>query len=144
MRLPNAVYTSIAYCLCFIGYPIRTRRGPSTSRSTTSGGRKRRTAARNARGLSSKGALIDRYWRLFDRHVAELLGGLDMADDFFRMHPRLARTMRVQMMIHFKKGGAAWKGAAIFFRRIVKPQLAADRKAAMRTPNVNDTTDPSD
>jgi hypothetical protein len=58
------------------------------------------------------------------------LGGLEMATEFFRLHPQFVRFAMIATMMHFKKGGAAHKGAKLFFERRIQPQLRADRIAA--------------
>jgi len=62
------------------------------------------------------------------------LGGVEMAEEFFLNHPTLFVKMRMAGLYHRTKGGAAWKGAKIFFEQTVKPILAADRKLAMSIP----------
>lgn len=77
---------------------------------------------------------MNQYLHDFTAKVVELLGGQDMAREFFRLHPELATKMRVAALYHHGKGGAAWKGANIFHRFDLTPVLRADRRRACRRP----------
>ncbi len=74
------------------------------------------------------------YQRHFTRHVIQGLGGIDMADEFFQLHPELAAKIPAAAAYHEQKGGAAWKGAAIFHRFELKPVIQRDRRRACRRP----------
>ncbi len=74
-----------------------------------------------------------KYLKRFERYLTVRLGGLEMANEFFALHPECIRLMRRSALFHRSKGGAAWKGAAIFMDYNVKPILAIDRKAACAT-----------
>lgn len=78
----------------------------------------------------------DAYWREFLGQVYELLGGLDMAEVFFRRHPEQRRKMRIECRFHFNKGGTATAtaGANIYVKQYLRPILDADRAAAIKKP----------
>lgn len=98
----------------------------------------RRAAAsvgQNARTASGKGSVHTMpYIKRFEAYIYTKLGGLDMAEEFFRRHPDLRRLMYHNARYHCGKRGASWKGAAIFYRWHIRPRLRADREAAMKTP----------
>lgn len=73
------------------------------------------------------------YLKRFEAAVSTLLGGCDMADEFFAFHPEMVEARRASAAYHRAKGGRYWKGALIFFRRTVQPVIRADRKAACKT-----------
>jgi hypothetical protein len=77
---------------------------------------------------------MNRYHALFTRKVFELLGGYEMAQEFFELHPELPEKMRAAALYHKRKGGAAWKGACVFHRFELTPLLRADRRAATLRP----------
>lgn len=77
---------------------------------------------------------MTQYIKRFEAHVYTKLGGLDMAEDFFRRHPDLRRGLYHAGRYHQGKRGASWKGAAIFFRFHILSRLQADRAAAWKTP----------
>lgn len=77
---------------------------------------------------------MTQYIERFESHVYKRLGGLDMAEDFFHRHPDVQKRLRGEAIYHHRKGGSAWKGAAIFHRWVVRPRLRADREEAMRAP----------
>jgi hypothetical protein len=86
------------------------------------------------------------YANKFRNCVATRLGGQEMAEEFFRFHPAIFGEMRLASLYHRTKGGAAWKGAAIFFRQVIKPSLKADREMAKTMPllppiNIDDAID---
>jgi len=68
-----------------------------------------------------------RYSERFAHLTVQRLGGLEMAEEFFRLHPEMVQAVRTAAIYHYGKGGSAYKGALIFFLRTIKPQLAADR-----------------
>jgi hypothetical protein len=74
------------------------------------------------------------YLNKFTAKVNELLGGEEMANEFFKLHPELVTKMRVSALYHQSKGGASWKGAMIFHRFDLRPILAADRRRACNRP----------
>lgn len=76
----------------------------------------------------------ERYWPRFESHVYRLLGGLDMAEEFFNRHPGARISMLRSRRYHFEKGGAAHKGATIFYERTLKPIIARDRDRAKKRP----------
>jgi hypothetical protein len=73
------------------------------------------------------------YFNEFQATVSVLLGGMEMAEEFFLYHPDLAEALRIHAAFHEGKGGAAWKGANIFFARELRSVLRADRAIATRT-----------
>ena len=77
---------------------------------------------------------MNRYLTEFTAHVVELLGGEDMAREFFQLHPELRTKLRLAALYHEGKGGAAHKGAAIFNRFDIRPVLRADQRRAWRKP----------
>ena len=77
---------------------------------------------------------MNAYLRKFTSEVVVLLGGQEMAGEFFAMHPELPEKMRAAALYHHGKGGAAWKGASIFNRFELKPLIRADRRMACRQP----------
>ncbi len=71
------------------------------------------------------------YATRFINRVTTLLGGLEMAEEFFRLHPRHEMLMRQAALCHrVTANTGAYKGAYIFFTLNLRPILAADRKAA--------------
>jgi hypothetical protein len=70
----------------------------------------------------------------FESIVYMLLGGLDMGSEFFRRHRAYLYSLRSARRYHFRKGGAPEKGASIWFDRVAKPQIDADRELAIKTP----------
>lgn len=74
------------------------------------------------------------YLKRFEAALNTKLGGWDMAKAFFKRHPDMVREARISALYHLAKGGAYWKGAAIFFKQRVRPVLKADRTAACKTP----------
>ena len=77
---------------------------------------------------------MNNYLNDFTAQVFTLLGGEDMAHEFFQLHPELITRMRTAALYHHGKGGAAHKGANIFHRFDLKPILAKDRRGACRRP----------
>lgn len=73
---------------------------------------------------------MNTYYDRFKACVYVCLGGLDMAEEFFDMHPRMYASLRLWADYHYHKGGAAYKGAAIWYERVGKPQLKWDRELA--------------
>lgn len=74
------------------------------------------------------------YEQRFNAQLTKMLGGIEMATEFFGKHPEIPSRADWAMDYHRTKGGAAWKGACIFFRFHVKPILKADRLQACRLP----------
>ncbi len=68
------------------------------------------------------------YKEKFIACVYTRLGGLDMAKSFFAAHRELRRKMMTDCRYHFDKGGAYWKGAAIFYDDRLAPVLKDDRQ----------------
>lgn len=75
---------------------------------------------------------FETYIRRFEEHTNVYLGGLDMADEFFRLHPDIWRGIRAVAMMHWLKGGSPERGAGVWFQRTLRPQLRRDRKAAVQ------------
>jgi len=71
------------------------------------------------------------YYEDFEAHANAYLGGLDMADEFFAMHPDIKAGMRAVAMMHMAKGGSPERGAGVWFQRTLRPQVRRDRKAAV-------------
>ena len=76
---------------------------------------------------------MNNYLEHFRYAVVALLGGVEMASEFFSIHPELIVELRVSAAFHCGKGGAPCKGARIFFDRELRPMLAADRAWAARS-----------
>lgn len=74
------------------------------------------------------------YLKRFNRGVIKRLGGVEMAEEFFVLHPEMVDKMKASAKYHFRKGGAAWKGAAIWFKLRVTPLLKEDRIKACAMP----------
>ncbi len=76
------------------------------------------------------------YWKEFLGQVYELLGGIDMATEFFKAHPEQRRDMRAECRFHFNKGGTgtAQAGANIYFKQNLKRILQEDRAQATKKP----------
>lgn len=77
---------------------------------------------------------MNRYLADFTAQVFALLGGQEMAHEFFALHPELPEKMRAAALYHYTKRGAAHKGAKIFHRFELTPLLRADRRVACRRP----------
>ena len=73
------------------------------------------------------------YYEEFRKVVIEGLGGSDMADEFFKMHPHMVSRMRADVIYHENKGASPRDGANAFLAFKVKPRLQIDR---MHAPNL--------
>ncbi len=72
------------------------------------------------------------YATRFTDRVVTLLGGMEMAEEFFRLHPGHERRMRQASLYHrLTSTTGAYKGALIFFTLSLRPMLVADREAAI-------------
>jgi len=78
--------------------------------------------------------MSERYWTRFVSHVYAHLGGLEMAEEFFKRHPGARISMRRSCRYHFGKKGASFKGAKIFFERTLLPILRKDHANAKQRP----------
>lgn len=92
--------------------------------SDAAGGAASGTKEGHERGLQK--AWTMNYREQFESQVFTRLGGLEMAGEFFGLHPELRRGLKTHSEYHRRKGGAAWKGAAIWFGREARPALKHD------------------
>ena len=66
------------------------------------------------------------YTQEFEAQLYAMLGGLEFAEEFFRLHPNVRGHLQTEIKFHFEKGGAPPTAAAIFHKKYVKPFLDAD------------------
>lgn len=71
------------------------------------------------------------YLQQFEAYANTYLGGLDMANEFFALHPDIKAGMRAVAMMHQAKGGSPERGAGVWFQRTLRPQIKRDRKASV-------------
>jgi hypothetical protein len=71
------------------------------------------------------------YLEQFEAHANAYLGGLDMAGEFFAMHPDIKAGMVAVATMHMLKGGGPQRAAGVWFQRTLRPQLRRDRKASV-------------
>jgi hypothetical protein len=74
------------------------------------------------------------YYDDFRSHVVTALGGIEMANEFFHLHPYMTRAMIQAAEYHYHKGGpgSAKSGAEIWMRTQVRDRLERDRRMAPR------------
>lgn len=72
------------------------------------------------------------YWKRFEAGIITRLGGVEMADEFFAIHPKIKTVMVGSARYHHGKRGASWKAASIFFAQVIQPILKADRVASQK------------
>lgn len=83
------------------------------------------------------------YFREFQNQVFTLLGGWEMANEFFRLHPEAAQRLPEEARYHFGKGGpkSAENAAQAWFRFRAKPLLKADRQRVTQHDGFDDAID---
>ncbi len=80
------------------------------------------------------------YHRDFVNSVATRLGGLEMAEEFFELHPYVAELTKTAYEQYRLEHVTPEGGATLFFIHVVSPVLRKDRERV----SVEDIIDPRD
>jgi hypothetical protein len=77
------------------------------------------------------------YAALFENHVYAQLGGLEMGDEFFALHPQLKKRLRAEALYHSVAKTPHKRAAEIVFTTRLQRIVRADRLEACRRPIPN-------
>lgn len=69
------------------------------------------------------------YLQKFTLSIVTRLGGMEMAAEFFALHPDVERSVPRLAGLQRGAGVSPWKASAHFYRTVVQHYIDSDRKA---------------